>query len=152
MLAYDWSKIVQKFNIIVTYFCQRATEFRRNLVNLFFNIQPYSYNKLFQLVGFSLKQKDVPVNFANFPGKHLCWSFFLIKLQAFMKKRVQHRCFPVSFTTVLRTPILKNIANNYFWEVWFFDWMKPWKMRLFHFHWKVRVKRQHSECLQENLV
>ena len=94
MLAYDWSKIVQKFNnIIVTYFCQRATEFRRNLVNLFLNIQPYSYDKLLQLVGFSLKQKDVPVNFANFPGKHLCWSFFLIKLQAFMKKRLNTAVF-----------------------------------------------------------
>ena len=23
-------------------------------------------------------------NFANFTGKHLCWSLFLIKLQAFM--------------------------------------------------------------------
>ena len=40
-------------------------------------------------------------NFANFTGKHLCWS-----LQ--QKKRLQHRCFPVKF---LRAPILKNICE-----------------------------------------
>ena len=27
-------------------------------------------------------KKDVLKNFANFTGKHLCWSLFLIKLQA----------------------------------------------------------------------
>ena len=42
-------------------------------------------------------------NFVNFTGKHLCWSFF------FNKKRLQHRCFPLKFSTILRTPILKNI-------------------------------------------
>ena len=38
-------------------------------------------------------------NFANFTGKHLCWSPFLIKLQ-----RLQHRCFPVKLPRFLRTP------------------------------------------------
>ena len=28
-------------------------------------------------------EKDVFKNFANFTGKHLCWSLFLIKLHAF---------------------------------------------------------------------
>ena len=37
--------------------------------------------------------------------KNLCWSLFLIKLQAFVKKRLQPRCFPVNFTKFLRTPI-----------------------------------------------
>ena len=27
-------------------------------------------------------KKDILKNFANFKGKHLCWSFFLIKLEA----------------------------------------------------------------------
>ena len=38
-------------------------------------------------------------NFANFLGKHLCWSLFLIKFQAynFIKKRLQQRCFPKKF-------------------------------------------------------
>ena len=48
-------------------------------------------------------------NFANFTGKHLCWCFFLIKLQAsghatLLKKRLQHGDFPVKFAKFLRTP------------------------------------------------
>ena len=37
---------------------------------------------------------DVFKNFAIFTGNHLCWSRFLIKLH--IKKRLQHRCFPVN--------------------------------------------------------
>ena len=36
-----------------------------------------------------------------FTGKHLWWSSFSIKL---IKKRFQHRCFPVKFPKFLRTP------------------------------------------------
>ena len=44
-------------------------------------------------------------NFANSTRKHLCWSLFLIELQAFfIKKRLQHRFFPVKSVKVLRTP------------------------------------------------
>ena len=45
-------------------------------------------------------------NFANFTGKHLRWSLFLIKLQScsFIKKRLQRKCFPVKFAKLLRTP------------------------------------------------
>ena len=41
--------------------------------------------------------------FANFTGKHLRWSLFLIKLQGlhFIKKRLQRRCFPVKFVNFL---------------------------------------------------
>ena len=61
-------------------------------------------------------------NFAIFTGKHLCWGLFLIKLQAlrpttllkkdsnnFIKKRLQHRRFPVNIAKFSRIPILKNI-------------------------------------------
>ena len=41
-----------------------------------------------------------------FTGRHLCWSHFLIKLQAL---RLQHRCFPVKFGKLLKIPILKDI-------------------------------------------
>ena len=56
-------------------------------------------------------------NFANFTGRHLCWSLFLIKLQAFrpatlIKKRIEHRCFPVKFTKFLRTAILNNLFQQ----------------------------------------
>ena len=40
----------------------------------------------------------------NFAGKYVCWSFFLINLQAyFIRKRLQHKCFPVKVMKVLRT-------------------------------------------------
>ena len=34
------------------------------------------------------------------------------KLGAFIKKRLQNRCFPVSIAKFLRTPILKNICKQ----------------------------------------
>ena len=51
--------------------------------------------------------------FAIFTGKHLRWCFFS-DLQAcnFIKKRLQHRCFPVNIGTFLRTPIFKNICDR----------------------------------------
>ena len=48
-------------------------------------------------------------NFAMFTGKHLCWSLFFnkyagLKACNFIKKRLQHRFFPVKFPKFLRTP------------------------------------------------
>ena len=48
------------------------------------------------------------------PKKHLYWSLFLNKnsgLQSwnFIKKRLQHRCFPVNIVKFSRTRVLKNI-------------------------------------------
>ena len=57
-------------------------------------------------------------NFANSTGKHLCWRYFLIKLQSWkdsIKKRLQHRSFPVKFAKFLRTPFLHNISSGCFW-------------------------------------
>ena len=45
--------------------------------------------------------------FANFIGKHLCLS--RLKACNFIKKKLQHKCFPVDILKFLRTPILKNI-------------------------------------------
>ena len=56
---------------------------------------------------------NVLKNFANFTGKHYCWSLFFIKLQAW--RRLQHRCFPVKFTKYLRTPFLQNTFGGCFW-------------------------------------
>ena len=35
-----------------------------------------------------------------------------LKACNFVKKRLQHRCFPVKFSKFLRTPILKNICEQ----------------------------------------
>ena len=45
-------------------------------------------------------------NFANFTGKHLCWSLFSIELEvcSFIKKILQRRCFAMEFTKFLMTP------------------------------------------------
>ena len=50
-------------------------------------------------------KKGVLKNFGNFTGNRLCWSLFLVKLQAL-------RCFPVKFAKFLRTTILKNIYER----------------------------------------
>ena len=59
-------------------------------------------------------EKGVLKNFTIFTRKHLCWSLFLITLQAcnLLKKRLQHRCFLVNIAKFLRTPILKNICKR----------------------------------------
>ena len=50
-------------------------------------------------------RKGVLKNFANFTGKHLCQSLFFNKE---LKKRLWHRCFPVKFAKILRTPFLQR--------------------------------------------
>ena len=46
-------------------------------------------------------------NFIIFTGKHLCWSLFLIKLQAF-------NCFPVNNAKILKAAFLWNNSGGYF--------------------------------------
>ena len=57
--------------------------------------------------------KGVLKHFAIFTGKHLFWSLFLIKLQASrsLKKRLQHKCFPVNLTKHLKTPAVATSEN-----------------------------------------
>ena len=50
----------------------------------------------------------VPKNFVVFTEKQLCWSLFLnkvagLKAYNFIKKRLQHTCFPVSIAKFLKT-------------------------------------------------
>ena len=46
--------------------------------------------------------------------KHLCWNLILIKLQARspIKRRFQHRCFPVNIAKFLRIPNLEEICES----------------------------------------
>ena len=55
---------------------------------------------------------DVLKNFPNFTGKHQCWS---CRPQG-LKKRLQHRCFPVKFARFLRTTFLQNSSGGCFWQ------------------------------------
>ena len=48
---------------------------------------------------------------------NICFAIFTGKLQAcnFIKNRPQRRHFPLNIVKILRTPISKNIADNWFW-------------------------------------
>ena len=71
-------------------------------------------------------KKFVRKTFAIFTGKHICWSLFSIKLQAnFIKKRLQHRCFPMNIAKSLRTPFLKNILQTALLRVNLLIYFKP---------------------------
>ena len=54
--------------------------------------------------------------FATLTGKHLCWSLFnkVAGLQAcnFIKKRLQHRRFPLVKVKFLKTPMMKNLCKR----------------------------------------
>ena len=65
-------------------------------------------------------KKGAMKNFARFTGKYLCLSLCLLELQVF---KLQHRCFPVKFAKLLRTPILKNIWKRLllYWGVFVID-------------------------------
>ena len=57
---------------------------------------------------------DALKNLAIFIGKHLCWRFFLIN---FIKKRLQHRCFPVNIAKCLSTAFyIEYICEYEFFE------------------------------------
>ena len=64
-------------------------------------------------------KKAVLKDFAIFTKKHLRWILFLNKnagLQSwnFIKKRLQHRCFPVNIAKFLRTFVLKSACERLF--------------------------------------
>ena len=65
-------------------------------------------------------QNRCPWKFCNVYRKHLCWSLFLINMQAWRPvtflKRDLNMCFPVKFAKFLRTPYLQNTFGDCFWK------------------------------------
>ena len=66
---------------------------------------------------------------SQYSQKKTCAGVFQVcveGLQAryFIKKRLQHRCFPVNIAKFLRTPILKNICE---WLLLIILWSPSWK-------------------------
>ena len=62
-------------------------------------------------------KKVVLKKFAIFTGKYLCRSIFFNKVAGlwacnFIKKRLQHRCFPVNIVKFLRAPILRTAVSG----------------------------------------
>ena len=62
-------------------------------------------------------KKGVLGNFVKFTGKHLCQSHFSnnvagLSPATLLKKRPWHRCLPVNFAKILRTPFSKNTSRR----------------------------------------
>ena len=72
--------------------------------------------------------------FVNFIGKPMCWSLFLIKLQAFGP----HWCFPVKSVNFLRTPILKKICERLL-PYFHYNSHSHYQHHHFHYHCKMRL-------------
>ena len=64
------------------------------------------------------RKKGLLKNFTKFTGKRLCWSLFFNEVAGLpatlLKKRLQHRCFPVNFVKFLATPFLQNTFGDCF--------------------------------------
>ena len=74
--------------------------------------------------------KGILRNFAKFTGKHLCQSLFFnnvsgLRPATLLTKRLWHRCFPVNFVKLLRTPILKE---HLWWVHCSLTCCKSWKV------------------------
>ena len=64
----------------------------------------------------------------------ICWIYAEIKKEiTFIKKRLQHRCFPVKFANFLRTPNLKNICERLLLLLLSLVWTKAIRIALTHF-------------------
>ena len=64
-------------------------------------------------------RKGIFKNLAKFKGKQLCWSLFYkifarLRPTILLKKRLGHRCFPVSFTKFLKTPFYRILPSDWF--------------------------------------
>ena len=106
----------ERLNVSLTYFSYFSLCFR--LLFLFFlNVRItlvlcYFYNfdvPFTEAATCRCSSKELFLKMSQkFSRKYLCWSLFLIKLHAFrpssfIKKILQHRCFPVNFLKCLRT-------------------------------------------------
>ena len=57
-------------------------------------------------------KKTALQNFAVFTGEFFLNKVAVLQACNFVKKRLQHRCFPVDIAKFLRTPILKSISER----------------------------------------
>ena len=60
-------------------------------------------------------KKVVLGNFADFTGKNLCESLFLMKVTCLrFERKLRHRCFSVKFAKALRTLFLQYTSGDCF--------------------------------------
>ena len=79
----------------------------------------FQFEPLVSLCSFnSLQMKWLSIK-KIFEGELKCWSVFFnenasIQSCNFIKRRLQHRCFPMNIATFFRTPVLKKICEQLF--------------------------------------
>ena len=91
---------------------QKNCECRKKSMQTPFSHQPYLCMNLWNLEGAAFRRfssKYVFLNILQYSLENTC-----VGVGFFIKKRLQHRCFPVNIVKFLRTPILKNSANGFF--------------------------------------
>ena len=59
--------------------------------------------------------------FVKFTGKHLCWSHFFNEVACLgsitlLRKRLQHRCFPVNFTKSSKQLFYRTLSGDCFYK------------------------------------
>ena len=104
----NWQQIYKQTSS--TFYTSSNASRRKNLLVRHYRVAKKLFNNSFKdteaATGGVLYKKAVLKNFSNFTGKHPCWSLFLIKLQALKDSSAfLHKCFPVKFAKLLRTPI-----------------------------------------------
>ena len=66
-------------------------------------------------------KKSVLRNFAKFTGKHLCQCLFFKKVAGLrpatlLKRKLRHRCFPVTFAKFLIRSFYRTLPNDCLWS------------------------------------
>ena len=86
-------------------------------------------------------------NLEIFTGKYLCWNLSLfneiagLKAYNFIKKRLQHRCFPVNIAKFVRTYFIEHhTSGDCFWILfWHVNW--TWGIiRKIGSFWRTKLK------------
>ena len=78
-------------------------------------------------------EKGILKNLRKFAGKQLWQSFFFNKVEglrpaALLKKRLWHKCFPLNFVKLLRTPFLQNTSGRLLLCFWFLSFHQNLKV------------------------
>ena len=74
--------------------------------------QDTRFREAFQIekrVAIAFRSSHQRCSMIKFTGKHLCQD---LRPATLLKKRLWHRCFPVNFSKILKTPFLQNTSGR----------------------------------------
>ena len=112
--------IQQVFSIFMLFFHKRP-DVQHTTLKMMFSHSEQNWKNLIQQQSFAdVLQNRCSKNFANFTGKHLCWSLFLKRLQveALQHYQNKHRCFSCEVREIFqdtffyRTPPVAASGDN----------------------------------------